>query len=162
MNIFYLDPNPVCCAMYHGNKHVVKMILEYAQLLCTAHHLCDNVLDDDERAVLYRLTHQNHPSALWVRASATHYHFLYELFVALCEEYRHRYGRTHLTDHKLRQILAKCPVSTITPFVPPPQVMPSQYQGDDCVQAYREYYRQGKAEMLVYTGRAVPDWVSSR
>ena len=37
MNIFYLDSDPTKCAKYHNNKHVVKMILETAQLLCGAH-----------------------------------------------------------------------------------------------------------------------------
>ena len=39
MNIFVLDNDPKKCAEAHCNKHVVKMILEHAQLMCTAHHL---------------------------------------------------------------------------------------------------------------------------
>lgn len=38
MNIFYLSNDPNKAATYMYNKHVVKMILETAQLLCTAHH----------------------------------------------------------------------------------------------------------------------------
>ncbi|WP_029102120.1 pyrimidine dimer DNA glycosylase/endonuclease V [Moraxella caprae] len=159
MNIFYLDPDPIHCAIFHGNKHVVKMILEYAQLLCTAHHLGDSVLCDDERAVLYKCTHQNHPCAVWVRGSKSHYDWLYQLFVALCDEYTHRYGKVHLTDQKLRHILINCPISADTPFVAPPQVMPDEYQGDDTVSAYRAYYRCGKADILAYTGRPSPDWL---
>ena len=41
MNIFYLDTNPALCAEYHCDKHVVKMIIEYAQLLSTAHRIID-------------------------------------------------------------------------------------------------------------------------
>ena len=37
MNIFILDEDIDKCAEYHVDKHVVKMILESAQLLCTAH-----------------------------------------------------------------------------------------------------------------------------
>lgn len=37
MNIFLLDKNPEKCAAYHTDRHVVKMIVETAQLLCTAH-----------------------------------------------------------------------------------------------------------------------------
>jgi hypothetical protein len=33
MNIFYLDKNPRKCAKYHCDKHVLKMIIEYAQLI---------------------------------------------------------------------------------------------------------------------------------
>jgi len=41
MNVFYLDRNPITAAQMHCDKHVVKMILEYAQLLSTAHRLLD-------------------------------------------------------------------------------------------------------------------------
>ena len=37
MNIFYLHEDPVKAAKLQYNKHVVKMILESAQMLCTAH-----------------------------------------------------------------------------------------------------------------------------
>lgn len=147
--------------MAHGNKHVIKMIVEYAQLLCTAHHLGDAVLTTDERERLYRLTHQNHPCAVWVRGASSHYDWLYRLFVALCDEYTHRYGRVHLTDSKLRHVLNKSPISTDTPFVPPPQVMPSEYQQADTIEAYRAYYRQGKAEILAYQHRLPPDWLTT-
>ena len=41
MNIFYLDRDPKIAAQYHLDKHVVKMIVEYAQLMSTAHRLLD-------------------------------------------------------------------------------------------------------------------------
>lgn len=160
MNIFYLDSDPATCASFHGNKHVVKMILEYAQLLCSAHHLGACVLNEDEQAMLYKLTHKNHPCAVWVRASKSHYEWLYRLFVALCDEYMHRYGKVHLTDSKLRHILNKCPIMTDLPFVLPPQVMPDEYQEADTIEAYRAYYRQGKAQILAYTHRNPPDWLT--
>jgi hypothetical protein len=39
MNIFYLSDDPVQCAKWHCDQHVTKMILEYAQLLSTAHRV---------------------------------------------------------------------------------------------------------------------------
>ena len=36
MNLFYLDEDMDKCAEYHVDKHIVKMPLEAAQLLCTA------------------------------------------------------------------------------------------------------------------------------
>lgn len=160
MNIFYLDHDPIRCASFHGNKHVVKMVLEYAQLLCTAHHLTVNVLSDDEWAMLYKCTHQHHPCSLWVRLSKSHYDWLYQLFVALCNEYTHRYGKVHLTDQKLRHILANCPIMTDTPFIAPPKVMPDEYQSDDTLSAYRNYYRYAKADILAYTNRPIPNWLA--
>ena len=41
MNIFYLHSEPDQCAKWHCDQHVTKMILEYAQLLSTAHRVCD-------------------------------------------------------------------------------------------------------------------------
>ena len=41
MNIFYLHSDPKTCASMHCDKHVVKMILETAQMLSTAHHELD-------------------------------------------------------------------------------------------------------------------------
>lgn len=155
MNIFYLDPDPVRCAAYHGDKHVVKMILETAQLLCTAHHLAPNGAPSDR---LYRLTHQNHPCAIWVRASKAHYKWAYQLFIALCHEYTRRYGKVHLTYQKLADILRHCPLDDDTPFIPPPLVMPPEFFGDDVVRSYRDYYKTAKADLMVYTNADVPDW----
>lgn len=85
MNIFYLHKNTEQCANMHCDKHVVKMILESAQLLCTAHRVCDgdDYCDDYN---LYKKTHQNHPSAVWVRKSADNYRWLHELFFFLLIE----------------------------------------------------------------------------
>lgn len=44
MNIFVLDPTPYAAAEQHCDKHVVKMILEYGQMLSTAHRLYDGKL----------------------------------------------------------------------------------------------------------------------
>ena len=43
MNVFFLDTRPDTAAEMHCDKHVTKMIIEYGQLLSTAHR----VLDDD-------------------------------------------------------------------------------------------------------------------
>jgi hypothetical protein len=44
MNIFALDEDPKLAAQMHLDKHVVKMIVEYAQLMSTAHRLLDGEL----------------------------------------------------------------------------------------------------------------------
>ena len=43
MNIFYLHNDPKVCAELHVDKHVVKMIVEYAQLLSTAKRMTDGI-----------------------------------------------------------------------------------------------------------------------
>ena len=95
----------------HVDKHCVKMILEYAQLLSTAHRILDGtqsvglsktgrkqtryVLPDDRESMLYSATHINHPSAIWCRQSAQNYLWLTDLLNFLCAEYTYRYGKTH-------------------------------------------------------------------
>ena len=72
MNIFYLDESPVVAAKVQYNKHVVKMILESAQMLCAAHHVLGSSID-----IPYKLAHKNHPSTIWVRQNSIHYDWLY-------------------------------------------------------------------------------------
>ena len=100
MNIFYLDHDHTTCAKYHNDKHCVKMILEYAQLLCTAHRELDgdNCMHPD---VLYKATHKNHPSAVWTRQCSRNYIWLYYLWRELCKEYTYRYGKEHASWTKL-------------------------------------------------------------
>ena len=111
MNIFYLHNNPVICARQHCDKHVVKMILEYAQILSTTHRVCDGTqtieisngrkikrwtLNDDRNNVLYKATHINHPSTLWARSSNKNYQWLFSLWVQLLKEYYYQIGRAHV------------------------------------------------------------------
>ena len=81
MNIFYLSRSPVEAAKMQCDKHVVKMILETAQLLSTAHHELDGA------SVAYKPTHKNHPSAVWVRSSSDHYRWTVAHLEALGSEY---------------------------------------------------------------------------
>ncbi len=121
MNIFFLNLLPGICAKQHIDAHVVKMIIEYAQMLCTSHRVLDGkqiielsktnrkikrwVIDDTElNTKLYKSTHVNHPCSVWIRQSILNYSWLYELFIKLCDEYMYRFGKTHLTDYKLRKL----------------------------------------------------------
>lgn len=155
MNIFYLSENPKIAAVYHNDKHVVKMILETAQLLCTAHRILDNNQNPD----LYRATHKNHPSCRWVRNSINNYVWLYQLFCHLCDEYTFRYGKKHLTDMKLRDVLKNPPKNIPnTTFTEPPQAMPQQFKQANSVYAYRNYYIGGKKHLAKWSKRNKPYW----
>lgn len=180
MNIFYLSTNPIQAAQYHLDKHVVKMILESAQLLCTAHRILDGkeiqvstitkagksrlvkryvLANKKNDQVMYNATHINHPCAIWCRETINNYMWLYDLFVALCDEYTFRYGKKHKTDILLRDILKSPPVSIPdSPFTSPAQAMPDQYKHSDAVVAYRNYYIGAKAKFAKWTIRPTPDW----
>ena len=138
MNIFYLDSDPVKAAKIQYNKHVVKMILESAQMLCTAHHLLDPCNSDD---IPYKIAHKNHPSTIWVRQSASHYLWLYHHMIALGEEYTRRYNKTHLTITKCKDVLARYPGGIFhVGFSEPPQCMPDEYKHKSAIHAYWNYY----------------------
>ena len=137
MNIFYLDKDPVKAAQLQYNKHVVKMILESAQMLCTAHH-CIMVDDAD---VPYKSAHKNHPSTIWARQSAQNYAWLYHHMMALGDEYTKRYGKKHLSITKCEDKLAILPGGILhTGFEQPPQCMPDEYKDECSIQAYWNYY----------------------
>ncbi len=140
MNIFYLHPDPKVAASYFYDKHKVKMILECAQMLCTAHHALGN------ENVPYKKSHLNHPSSVWVRANNENYQWLYNHMLALGAEYTKRYNKTHLTITKCKDILAVAPLNIPTgSFTEPPQCMPDEYKvKNNSVSAYWNYYEQDK------------------
>ena len=143
MNIFYLHKDPEKAAEYQYNKHVVKMILESAQMLCTAHHVYGN--PDDAP---YKQAHLNHPSTIWARESRPNYFWLYEHMIALGQEYTKRYGKIHTTIDKCRFALSFCPDGiTSEQFTEPPQCMPDKYKDDCNMQAYWNYYINGKKDI---------------
>jgi len=136
MNIFYLDKDPTTAAILQYNKHVVKMILESAQMLCTAHH--ELLYDPD---VPYKPAHVNHPSTIWCRKNTRHYFWLYEHMLALGHEYTKRYGKEHLSITKCKEPLRLAPINMPTyEFEQPPQCMPDEYKDPCSIQAYWNYY----------------------
>ncbi len=154
MNIFYLDSDIKKCAQYHCDKHVIKMILEYGQLLCTAVWMSGGI-------ALYRPTHLKHPCTSWVSASISNWLWLKELAGALNEEYRYRYESA--MDHRSWTVIQ----SLIVPELPAlgiterPQIMPEEYRiPNDPITAYRQFYLGEKRELLHWRKRGVPQWVS--
>lgn len=176
MNIFYLSYDPVTCAQEHVDKHVVKMIIEYAQLLSTAHRVLDGIgytelsknnrkvrrfkLDEPRESNLYLACHINHPSAVWVRSSRSHYQWLYKLFEQCCIEYTRRYGKYHKTE-QLRAYLLHPPTNLPDKgWTDPPPAMPDKYKvQDDSIQSYRNYYIGDKISFAKWKSPAkVPEW----
>ena len=176
MNIFYLDKDPRLAAQYHCDKHVVKMILESAQLLSTAHRVLDgnmylgrtagnrNIkrwqLPDWRESVLYKASHINHPCGFWVRDNLDHYRWLYDLMYQLIGEYKYRYNdKYHKCEAMLMPLLDAPNNIPIVDWREPPQAMPedSKVLGDS-VQAYRNYYKNHKARFASWKVRSVPEW----
>ena len=136
MNIFYLSRDPVEAAQAQCDRHVVKMILETAQLLSTAHH----ELDGESPA--YKATHKNHPSAVWVRSSLDHYEWTLYHLEALGREYERRYQKVHKTIREHFKALQRPPVALqgVRGYQDPPQCMPDECKRSDAVLGYQIYY----------------------
>ena len=181
MNIFYLDHDVRKCAEMHNDKHVVKMILEYAQLLSTAHRVLDGtiidrlspsgrkqkayVLTDNRESPLYSATHINHPSAIWVRKTHQNYMWLAELLEMLCGEYTHRYEKTHKVERDgLMQLLKNefprnIPIGA---FTAPTPAMPDDVKvPGDSLASYRKYYINNKTHLANWKKRPVPEWFNA-
>ena len=157
MNIFYLDKDARLAAEAQCDKHVVKMILEMAQLLSTAHHVLDG-----EKAPqgIYKSTHKNHPSAIWVRSGVEQYRWTYDHFCFLLQEYYYRYGKIHATD-RLRMTLLLAPenISYEAPWSEPPTCMPDDCKIEgDVVGSYRKYYINNKKDIATWKRREKPSW----
>ena len=158
MNRFILSDNPVEAAKFHNDKHVVKMILEEAQMLSTAHHLSFSGISEDFANRIYKPTHKNHPCSVWVRQSEQNYLWALSLFASLCKEYSHRYGKIHKSFSLypfLSQLPKHLPSTGLTSF---PQAMPEYCKNVDAVLAYRTYYLMEKTSIANWTKRPVPSW----
>ena len=159
MNIFFLSLSPKEAAEFHGDKHVVKMILETAQMLYSAHWVL-NPLKLPENA--YKLAHKNHPCSVWVRTSLYNYLWLCSLGYWLCREYTHRYSKIHKTEAHIDWLFANTPSVPRINFTEPPQAMPLEYKKDSVVEAYRLFYIESKIKqrgIVKYTKRDVPDFL---
>lgn len=176
MNIFYLHEDPKTCAEMHLDKHVVKMIIEYAQLMSTAHRLLDGVaytdktangrsirrwrLDGENETVMMKASHINHPSAVWTRSNRQNYIWLYQMWLYLCKEYTYRYGKIHAVEKRMSEALYLPPANiTSSQFYAPTPAMPDQYKVyNDSLTSYRNYYIGAKNSFARWTKRSQPEW----
>ena len=150
MNIFVVDEDPVVAAQQLCDKHVVKMILETAQMLCT-------VARDRGYEAPYGASHAKHPCTLWAGKSAANWHWLITHGLAMSEEYTRRYGRVHKSEEVIKwcaRLPIGFPTKELTPFA---QAMPQQYRNPCAVTAYRAYYHGEKANFATWKSE-VPQW----
>lgn len=187
MNIFYLDSNPEIAAKYHIDRHVIKMLIEYGQILSTCHRVLDGKfvmftnpdtnkikkflkLDNEiieNGIVVNKLccshSHINHPSNKWVRLSKQNYLWLYSLWEELHKEFLYRYlgkDKSHKTFREYSEFL-KTPPNNISDdcFTEPLLAMPEHYQIDNnAVLSYRNYYIGDKIKMSSWKNREKPEW----
>jgi len=157
MNIFVLDASPEDAAQQMCDKHVVKMILESAQLLSTAiRELLGDAVADERQC--YKKTHVNHPCSKWTRETWGNYNWLHRHSVALCDEYTRRYGKVHKCESLISRIWKPGGIALRCDRTPFAQCMPDQYKVDgDAVSAYRKYYKGEKAYFAKWK-LGEPEW----
>lgn len=185
MNIFLLHDDATVAAQMQCDKHIVKMILELAQMLSTAHRMLDGQLrveysesgrkrksyvypNSKKDSVLYKATHINHPCSIWVRSGSEQYTWAYEHFVALCNEYTYRYNKIHKTDKLLRNVLRELPENLPNcKSVRYPLAMPDRFiteskwvkSFDHAIECYRNYYQSKQNDFkMVWSKRSTPEW----
>lgn len=148
MNIFILDKDPIIAAQLQCDKHVVKMILESAQIMSTVANRYGIVSK-------YKPTHSKHPCTIWAGNSRQNYEWLSLHALALCEEYTFRYGKKHKSQEVIENLLsvARDIPDCYSDFV---QCMPEEFKDKDVVKAYRKYYNS--KTFAKWTKRETPNW----
>ena len=177
MNIFVLDKDPRVAAQMQCDKHVVKMIVESAQMLSTAHRVLDGTEWTDYAKngrrikrwkspyklmedILYKASFVGHPCTQWVMENNKNYYWLAEHAYELCAEYTRRYKKIHKTGEMISFLRFRKPenisiADSITPFA---QAMPDQYKRENAVEAYRAYYLGEKTEFAEWKYSDTPSW----
>ena len=183
MNIFYVHKDPIIAATMLIDKHVVKMIVESAQMLSTAHRMIDGTQytgktktgrnikrwrhpNSNMDNVLYKACHTGHPSTLWVMENAYNYHWLYKHMIALNDQFKLRYGhvKDHSTNTLLKEILMYPPKNISLNKLPtdPTPAMPDDCKiPGDVVGSYRKYYIEHKRSFASWKSPGkMPTWYS--
>ena len=114
---------------------------------------------------MYKVSHLNHPSAVWARSNIDHYRWLYDLFYQLIGEYKYRYeDKRHKCEDLLLPLLASPVNIPIVDWQDPPQAMPDDCKRDCPVEGYRHYYLTHKvSDESKWTDRRsdLPSWLFS-
>lgn len=165
MNIFALDLDVQKAAEYHCDKHVVKMILESAQMIST-------VFDKygEHQSYMLKPCFQNHPCTLWAGRSSENLHWLIGLGYFLTKEYYKRYKKVHKYNDFFHSVIKhqhylidKFPEEGLQPFaIAMPDYLKNQagenYSSEKAVELYRQYYILEKNRFAVWKYSEMPDW----
>lgn len=151
MNIFYLHESLPTCARYHVDGHVVKMILESAQMLCTAINLTGGESP-------YQSVHQNHPCTVWARTSLSNWRWLRDLTIELNKEFIFRYSGKDHASYRVVMGLSEPPIEDLG-ITERPQCVHDAFKRDDPILAYRLYYVRSKQHLHKWTKRKIPPFM---
>lgn len=153
MNIFVLDDDPKKIPLMMCDQHVVKMILESAQMLSTVHRIYKNT------DVPCKSTHIKHPCTIWVSKNYKHYMWLKDHWIALMEEYNYRYNKIHIYNQHIKKLQNPPTYIPDINFNTFALAMPKEFQNPkDPILSYRKFYANKKF-VLRYTKREPPEFL---
>jgi len=192
MNIFALSKCPEESAQQMIDKHVIKMPTETCQMLHTniIYMAYRQTYDKEPQLKDLKAFHVacgsklmkpamlNHPSTIWARQSRQNFVWLYEHGLALCQEYTHRYDKTHgsldrILDVNIHEDLIYghgFPHSGLTPVTIAmddsfridldtySQRNPNWTGWDFVIASYRHYYLEGKWRIAEWRKDRRPNW----
>ena len=166
MNLFILSRNIRECAECMFDKHIVKIILEAVQMLCTAIQILDADNEIYKKVKVYKIAHKNHPVTIWMRTSLENYMWALDLVEAMHDEWKYRYNHPPDKEHKSYTLSTylrtyapsadKFPEMGLTPFA---LAMPVECKSDDPIESYRRYYQTPEKQKLAsWKKRDKPEW----
>jgi hypothetical protein len=155
------------------------MPVESAQMLSTAHRILDGKLQkipskSGKRIVkgyihpthddlLYKAVHHGHPCTIWTMESSSNYLWHFRHWVALCDEFKYRYEKEHMSYtklyHTLKNMPTNIPIGPMTPFKLAMNSNPECMFPDDPVKSYKMFYQTKQARFkMVWKNRKIPEW----
>ena len=163
MNLFILDKDPHQSAIYHTDRHIVKMPTETAQMISFVYH--DKQLWNKEIPgfiMQFSKTHYKHPCSIWIRESLSNFLYACSFGIELYKEYQFRYQQPdkHERAKSIFQFAFENPPNLkdkgLTEFA---KAMDKEYICSDAIESYRNYYRQGKIHLHSWKNRNKPFWI---
>jgi hypothetical protein len=152
MNIFVLHKNHKKNVKMYCDKHIVKMLLETAQILSAAY-----IFTGEPAPYKMSKGHMNHPCVLWSRKSLRNWLWLKELGKEIYKEYKYRYEKNHPSGDLILSM--EIPNLSIGKFTYPPKCMPNEYKRKSLVKSYRAYYKYDKVRFCTWKNRPVPKFM---
>lgn len=166
MNIFILSDSMKESAIYHTDKHIVKMPTETAQMLSFNYY--HKELWDDKippQIMAFSKTHDLHPCTIWMRKSLSNWLWSAQFGLELYKEYQFRYNKPdkHLRARQVFEFALKNPPNLpdigLTKFA---EAMDDSFKtSTSTVENYRNYYIKGKAHLFKWTKRDKPYWIEN-
>lgn len=175
MNIFVIDECPVISAAHLPDKHIVKMPLECCQMISVIYspwyHNWGTIPKKDGTPYnTEKGAFRNHPCTQWAAEKYENLAWLIRHGYALCNEYRHRYGKIHscfdslleaeviFLERSQESLQIYQNVKTFT------RAMPDEFKNDtsiSTVEAYRRYVasKPWVAENYLRIPSRKPEWI---